>query len=1337
MAKDKTVTIAIEDLESYLAEITKIDLHLNITGITAENISTLNSILHPEKEFRFYLSETVLPEVYDISYLFENNDYIVSAPQIWEQTTNMTGTFKGCTNLISVNIPNGAVYLDSCFEDCVSLIEISEVPANVAEMSSCFKGCTSLKSVSKILGKTRSLEKCFKDCSSLVSPPELPSGVMYLTQTFSGCTSLSEVPKIPESVINMNLCFEFCRSLITSPVIPSSVTSMALCFDGCTSLTDLYIFPAANLRPIELLTGSVVTTIHTNDVSLAKSIFGDSYVYKLCAAYDGLESFLVNLGPSTWEAPHALEIVDIPDTFVNDFATKLEAGLLETGNRVYLDLRDTKLPRVTSMDFCFYACDIVLYPPEIPDSVVSMESCFELSTIKEIPQIPNSVKNLKRCFARSWITDEIHLYTEAENLEECFYYVSSHNLVIHLELPCVTNFQNCCFIRALGREDINELKIVAPALKSFTLKDFTNDRGFSTLSILMESVETLTVSLDFVSNLEIVAPKAKDPYIFIRYGNIAYFEIDTLKAESFSIFNFDSDSLKKVTIKANYADAIPKTDFHAKNLQEVTFDFPLPKDLSFCFMGCEELTTVNWTPIEVENLDFCFYGCKSLSSLPLSVDILTKAKSLMGCFAETNLFEEVDLSLPNALNIAAMFWGCKGLKKAKIIAPNVTNVSFVTVDTESVSRGLFQGCDVLEEAQLITSADCTDFSCVFADCPSLKSFGVLPSKVNKMTSCFLNCSSVEEVLEVPSSVTDMSECFSGCSSLHTIQDWKIRDLSKVDMTNCFSGCTSLQNIFVTEPKVNKYSLCYADVNDTTANCTFVNTDGEQSFSVESNKLVVNGMIDELAIGTSLTKDKALELYKYRVPFSNNSKDFSPDDPHMVLWAKNKDKVKSNVVDAGLTIDTALSSTSENPVQNKVVKAALDGKAYRYIIAGAGGKTLYARITLSTYTELITSCYSTQIIFKAGVGGTNGESTNCIPLVYDGYGIQGWYATNYTDTTRPFTLYLKFGAWADIEIIASRAITIERGTTDYLAADFSGVAYKTIPKITKQLSNDLLHTVDTALSSTSTNPVQNKVVNTALAGKQDNLVTKTYNLPTLTSAGARYIKLATCNWNDVFNIKAYLSGNNFEDTVSINVLGGHSTYANATGWFTENNNNTESVIITRGASYSDKFEVWLKIYQITTCSIKLTVEKTYESRLNTNTTLNVTTSAPTSSLNIPLLRGTGRCGTFVGQDVFSLWSGTSSTGAQTITLNTSILNFKFILVAGLFYTSDNEQKQTLLIPVSEAMYSLSNIAWMMCGSIAGTDRRLRFGFTTPTTLSKYASTGTSSHLPVITNVWGII
>lgn len=155
-------------------------------------------------------------------------------------------------------------------------------------------------------------------------------------------------------------------------------------------------------------------------------------------------------------------------------------------------------------------------------------------------------------------------------------------------------------------------------------------------------------------------------------------------------------------------------------------------------------------------------------------------------------------------------------------------------------------------------------------------------------------------------------------------------------------------------------------------------------------------------------------------------------------------------------------------------------------------------------------------------------------------------------------------------------------------------------------------IDSALSSSSTNAVQNKVVNSALDGKQDLLVEKTYGMPTLTTAGTRYIKIATCPWSTATTIHCRLYGNTIEDNVFINVCGGHSQNASACGWYSSHMKYTEAVIITRGSSYNANFEVWLKVYQRTTLTVKLFVEKQYSGILNTNTSLNITTTAPSGS-----------------------------------------------------------------------------------------------------------------------------
>ena len=78
--------------------------------------------------------------------------------------------------------------------------------------------------------------------------------------------------------------------------------------------------------------------------------------------------------------------------------------------------------------------------------------------------------------------------------------------------------------------------------------------------------------------------------------------------------------------------------------------------------------------------------------------------------------------------------------------------------------------------------------------------------------------------------------------------------------------------------------------------------------------------------------------------------------------KIKDYVDDKVGTGGLTIDTALSDTSTNPVQNKVIKAAIDEKA---------SKSLYGDIAINVGRKVDTDVgnYSSAIGFDTTASGT--------------------------------------------------------------------------------------------------------------------------------------------------------------------------------------------------------------------------------------------------------------------------------------------------------------------------------------------------------------------------------
>ena len=152
----------------------------------------------------------------------------------------------------------------------------------------------------------------------------------------------------------------------------------------------------------------------------------------------------------------------------------------------------------------------------------------------------------------------------------------------------------------------------------------------------------------------------------------------------------------------------------------------------------------------------------------------------------------------------------------------------------------------------------------------------------------------------------------------------------------------------------------------------------------------------------------------------------------------------------ITVDSALSDTSENPVQNKVVKNAVDDKL------SLSGGTMTGNINMSDHD--ITSCR-----YVLGLTSPLGDN----------------YAANkkYVDDADALN-----------EKLANKVTAISSASTDteYPSAKCVYDAIDAVPVIT----------VDSALDISSTNPVENGVIVTALGGKEAtaNKVT-TFSSPT--------------------------------------------------------------------------------------------------------------------------------------------------------------------------------------------------------------------------------------------------
>ena len=125
----------------------------------------------------------------------------------------------------------------------------------------------------------------------------------------------------------------------------------------------------------------------------------------------------------------------------------------------------------------------------------------------------------------------------------------------------------------------------------------------------------------------------------------------------------------------------------------------------------------------------------------------------------------------------------------------------------------------------------------------------------------------------------------------------------------------------------------------------------------------------------------------------------------------------------------------------------------------------------------------------------------------------------------------------------------------------------------------------------------------------NATTKSISLSTVTTHTTKYIKLGTFRWNDSVSFKCRISGDCFEDNVNVNTLVGNTNSSSVCGYYSTNSSLTKSIIVKRGGAWNSDFEIYLKIIQLTTANVYVTIDKDYQDRIN----ISESTTAPSGSL----------------------------------------------------------------------------------------------------------------------------
>lgn len=368
---------------------------------------------------------------------------------------------------------------------------------------------------------------------------------------------------------------------------------------------------------------------------------------------------------------------------------------------------------------------------------------------------------------------------------------------------------------------------------------------------------------------------------------------------------------------------------------------------------------------------------------------------------------------------------------------------------------------------------------------------------------------------------------------------------------------------------------------------------------------------------------------------------------------------SGVKNSGKTIVTTLGSDDTTLPTSKAVKAAIDAIPEPMIFKGTLGKdgtitSLPAAAASNegyTYKVITAGTYASQYAKIGDVFISNGSSWNLIPSgdepsgtvtnIATGTGLTGGPITSsgtisHADTSsqasvsnsgRTYIQSITLDNMGHVTGIASATETVTN--TDRKVCQTLTSSDWNLPLLMAYNQNtitadviNLVYRNNSIYANPSTGTITaNNLKGIKLEGSLYGLPIRQAGVETVSAARYVYVKLGTFDYNSFGTLCVHLEGNHFKDELYINYGSGSAYFPLVCGWYASNATEVKEIDLVYGTEWSGDCELWLKIYQITTLNISVSIViRGNGFTVNTAANWSATTTSPTFNETIPLIRG---------------------------------------------------------------------------------------------------------------------